>query len=135
MEIVAYAVLDYVALTEVRGGTVTISRLTHESGAPGKVFKLTESEMVDALKPSLSDEKALGLSTLTGALQLAWQEDPALIATRILDRYYEPEQQRAAELCAGSEGDRPVQHEQLEDAIEQPSRSDEAGSEFLVGAA
>ena len=134
-EIVAYAVLDYVALTEVRGGTVTISRLTHESGAPGKVFKLTESEMVDALKPSLSDEKALGLSTLTGALQLAWQEDPALIATRILDRYYEPEQPRAAELCAGSEGDRPVQHEQLEDAIEQPSRSDEAGSEFLVGAA
>ena len=134
-EIVAYAVLDYVALTDVRGATVTISRLTHEPGAPGKVFKLTEWEMVDALRPPLDDEKALGLSTLTGAIQLTWQEDPALIATRILDRYYQPAQPRAIELCAGPEGDEPVKHDQLADVTQQTAPSDEDSSEPLVGAA
>lgn len=132
-EVVAYAALDYVALTEVRGSTVTISRLRHGPGAPGRVFKLTEAELIDALRPAVEAEAALGLATPTGAVQLAWREDPALIATRILDRYYEPTEARAPEVCAGPEGDEPARDDRL-DASEPQSPDCETSSEILVGA-
>lgn len=112
-EVVAYAALDYVALTEVRGSTVAISWLRHGPGAPGRVFKLTEPELIDALRPAVETEAALGLATPTGAVRLAWREDPALIATRILDRYYEPKEARAPEVCAGPAGDQLAGHSPL----------------------
>ena len=118
-EVVAYAVLDYVALTEVRGSTITLSRLAHASGAPGKAFKLTEPELLAALRPSIAHEETLGLATPTGAVQLTWRDDPALIATRILDRYYEPAELRAPEPCAGPEGDEPAGESQRNEAGEQ----------------
>ena len=58
--VVAYAVLDYIALTGARGGTITLNRLVHGPGAPGRSFKLTEAELLDALKPSLDGEDAFG---------------------------------------------------------------------------
>jgi len=109
-EIVAYAVLDYVALTAVQGSAVTMSRLSHGSGAPGRVFKLNESELTDALRPSIDGDEALGLATLTGAARLTWSDDPALIATRILDRYFQPAQPMAFQSCAGPAGDQPAGH-------------------------
>ena len=113
-EILAYSVLDYVALREVRGRTITMNRLAHEKGAPGRVFKLAESELIDALRTSVGDDEALGLATATGAVQLTWLEEPALIATRILDRYYGPAELRVPELCAGPEGDGPAGNSGLE---------------------
>ena len=133
-EVVAYAVLDYVALTGVRGSTITLSRLAHGSGAPGKAFKLTEPELIDALRPSIEDEETLGLATPTGAVQLTWREDPALIATRILDRYYEPAELRAPEPCAGPEGDEPSGYSRLEEAGEQRSQKNKTSTKILVGA-
>ena len=132
-EVVAYAALDYLALTEVRGSTITLSRLTHASGAPGKAFRLTEPELIDALRPSIADEAALGLATPTGAVQLTWREEPAQIATRILDRYYEPGELRASEPCAGPDGDDPAGDNRLEEADEQHS-ADGAATKILAGA-
>ena len=109
-EIVAYAVLDYVALTAVKGSTITMSRLSHGSGAPGRVFKLNESELTDALRPSIDGDEALGLATPTGAVQLTWSDDPALIATRILDRYYQPDKPMGSLSCAGPAGDQTAGH-------------------------
>ena len=131
-EVVAYAVLDYVALTEVRGSTVTMSRLAHGSGAPGKVFRLTESELIDALRPSIDGEDALGLATPTGAVQLTWSEDAAAIATRLLDRYYEPAQPMSVHACAGPEGDWPVDDDQLEGMGEQPRPNGKTRSKVLA---
>ena len=112
--VVAYAVLDYVALTGARGSTITLTRLAHTAGAPGRAFKLTESELLDALKPSLDGEDALRLAMPTGAVQLTWSGDPAAIATRILDRYYEPARPLGSEVCAGPEGNGPFEDERLE---------------------
>ena len=131
-EVVAYAALDYVALTEVRGSTITISRLVHGPGAPGRVFKLSESELLDALRPSIDAEDALGLATPTGAVQLTWSEDPALVATRILDRYYEPAEPMGSEVCAGPEGDQPADGKRLEGASEQRRPSGKTRSEILA---
>ena len=131
-EIATYAVLDYVALTAVQGSTVTMSRLVHGSGAPGRVFKLTESELTDALRPSIADDEALGLATPTGAVQLTWSDDPALVATRILDRYYEPTKPVGSTICAGPAGDLPAGGSRLEDVNEHGRPRGKPGSKALA---
>lgn len=133
-EIVAYAVLDYVALTAVQGSTVTMSRLSHGSGAPGRVFKLNESELTDALRPSIDGDEALGLATPTGAVQLTWSDDPDLIATRILDRYYDPGEPMAFQACAGPAGDLPVGNSPLGVVLDHGRLRDESDSKILAEA-
>lgn len=86
--VVTYAALDFVARTGITGRTVNLSRLAHEPGAPGRIFKLSESELSEALEPSLQEAEDLNLVTPTGGLQLAWRETPAVVAVRILNRYY-----------------------------------------------
>ena len=131
-EIVTYAVLDYVALTAVQGSTVTMSRLAHGSGAPGRSFKLTESELTDALRPSIDGDDALGLATSTGAVQLTWSDDPSLVATRILDRYYEPAEPMGSLSCAGPAGDEPAGQSPLSEVHDHGPPLDKSDSRVLA---
>ena len=110
-----------------------MSRLAHESGAPGRVFKLTESELIDALRACIDEEDALGLVTPTGAVQLTWSADPALVATRILDGYYKPAEPRAPEICAGPEGDKPVEDNRLEHRDQQGGSPGNAHAKIPAG--
>ena len=87
-EILAYASLDYISRTGMTGNTVTISHLTHERGAPGNVFKLTESELLAALKLAIDGAQEITLIVTTAAIQISWEEEPGTVATAILDRYY-----------------------------------------------
>lgn len=109
--IVGYAVLDYVARTGTGGRTVTLSRLAHESGAPGRAFKLTEAELQQALEPVLDGSYAVDLVTPTGATQLSWRGDPTRIAIEVLNDYY---QAVPPDVRAGSHGDQPVDDDLLE---------------------
>ncbi|MDD9983731.1 MAG: DUF4007 family protein [Gammaproteobacteria bacterium] len=86
--ILGYAALDYSARTSTGGNTVTIGRLVHEPGAPGKVFKLTEGEFLAAIEPLIRETDAIALTTSTGAVQLSWSGKPSETAIGILDRYY-----------------------------------------------
>ncbi|MCY3816202.1 MAG: DUF4007 family protein [Gammaproteobacteria bacterium] len=86
--ILGYVALDYCARTSTGGNTVTIGRLVHEPGAPGKVFKLTEGEFLAAIEPLARESDAIALTTSAGAVQLSWSDKPDEIATKILDRYY-----------------------------------------------
>ena len=86
--VLAYAVLDFVDHTDTKGSTVTLSRLAHESGAPGKAFKLTESEVQAALEPIIDESDAIALTTTTGDMQLSWSKEPREVATEILGHYY-----------------------------------------------
>lgn len=88
-EVVAYAAMDYVVRAGARGNTITIGRLTHERGSPGKVFKLTESDMLDALRPAIDAADKVVLTDTTGAIQVSWEGEPDAIATMILDRYFD----------------------------------------------
>ena len=67
---------------------MTLGRLTHELGAPGKAFKLTEGEFQAALESAIDKAGALRLTSTTGAIQLSWSEQPILIGNRILKDYY-----------------------------------------------
>ena len=86
--VLAYAALDYIARTPTGANTVALGRLAHEPGAPGKVFKLTEGEILAALEPLAGEAGTLTLTTSAGAVQLSWSGDPTEIADGILDRYY-----------------------------------------------
>lgn len=86
--ILAYAALDYLVRTDTREKTTTVSRLAHESGAPGKVFKLTEAELIAALEPAVEGSDMLVLAATPGSTQISWSAEPSGIANEILNRYY-----------------------------------------------
>ena len=86
--ILAYAALDYLACADIGGNTATISRLAHEPGAPGRVFKLTEGELLAALEPAIDDSDALVLVPTLGAPQISWSGEPDRVKNEILNRYY-----------------------------------------------
>ena len=87
--ILTHAALDYVARTRAEGHKVTISRLAHEPGAPGKAFKLTEGELLAAMEPTVDETESLRLSATIGSIQLSWSEAPGEIARQILDDYFD----------------------------------------------
>ena len=103
--ILAYAALDYIVRTNTRGNTVTLNRLAHEPGAPGKAFKLTEGEFLAALEPIIDETDTLRLVVPTGAVQLSWSGDPGKVAIGILDDYYGAS---ASGPRVGDAGDRPA---------------------------
>lgn len=109
--IVAHAVLDYIDRTG-GGRTVTLGRLVHEPGTPGRAFKLNEAEVLAALRPAVDRTAGLSLATPAGAWQLACSGDPAEIATAVLDDYYGAS---SSGVCAGCVGDAAVDDNLLED--------------------
>lgn len=98
--IVSYAVLDYLARTKTGGNTATLSRLTHEPGAPGYAFKLAEADLFAALQQTATTTDALELASPNGVPQLSWFGDPADVADEVLSSYY-----NTASETEGSEGD------------------------------
>ena len=113
--VVAYAVLDWVARSDVGGNTVTLSRVATEPGAVGRAFKLDESGLREALEPIAETTDGLGLAAPTGAVQLTWSEPPATLAVHILDGYFGTAASDAGDLRAGYEGDQPIGDDLLED--------------------
>ena len=87
--ILTYTALDYAARTRAGGHKVTISRLAHEPGAPGKAFKLTEGELLTAMEPTVNKTESLRLSATIGSIQLSWSEAPDKVARQILDDYFD----------------------------------------------
>ena len=86
--IVAYASLDYAARTAKGSRSVTLSHLANESGAPGRAFKLSESELLEAITPAVSQLGAVNVSIVNGVAQLRWSDDLDQLLTAVLDRYY-----------------------------------------------
>ena len=88
--IAAYSVLNYIAFTDPGVNTVLLSRMADEPGAPGRAFRLTESELADILRPAVEflADGDLALASPAGAAQLAWKGAPSKLADTILDRYF-----------------------------------------------
>ena len=87
-EILVFSILNYMARTESSAKSILISRLAHESGAPGKVFKLAEKEIIDKLELVTPNFEELDLNTVAGASQLSWSGSPIDIANDVLSTYY-----------------------------------------------
>ena len=111
-EIATYAMLDWIARTNTGSSTATLSRLANDPGSPGRAFKLAEAELLTLLEPCVQATEELTLTTPAGVVQLAWSENPAVVAPRLLDRYFGVPQ---IGVLAGYEGDQPVDDDLIED--------------------
>ena len=131
--IVAYAVLDYIDRTGSGGRTVTLGRLAHEPGSPGRAFKLNETELLATLGPAVDRYDEVALAAPAGAWQFAYSEDPGRIATAMLDDYYGSS---SSGVCAGCVGDAAVDDDLLEDlGAGRNSRDSLRSLDGLAGAA
>ena len=86
--VVGFAAIDYVARMHPGSRTVTLSHLAQASGGPGRVFKLLEGDLREALVSVAAKSATINLVTVAGATQLSWSGDPAETAVAILDDYY-----------------------------------------------
>jgi hypothetical protein len=87
-EVMLYACLDFLARTDSRAQTVTVSRLASEAGAPGRAFKVTETDLVDLLEEATRRTELVRLARPAGVAQLAFDGSSAAVATGVLRSYY-----------------------------------------------
>lgn len=88
--ILAYAILDFVAIDNPQAKRVSLSRIAEETGTPGRAFKLGDSEILDALQEfvELQISEGLALSSQVGTSQLSWTTDPKQLSRELLRNYY-----------------------------------------------
>jgi hypothetical protein len=87
-EIVAHAALDYAALASDGARSISIARLAHDPGSPGAAFRLNETALFDALFRAATSNDSLRVAEPGGLRQLLFDDDPAVIADRVITGYY-----------------------------------------------
>lgn len=87
-EMIVAACLEYAAEVEQSAKTISTSRLLYDQGSPGQGFKLTESQLCDAIEHVSKTCKDISISEQAGLLQLIYNEEPRKIADEILNSYY-----------------------------------------------
>ena len=86
--VVAYACLDFQARTDPGARVVNVNRLAVEHGSPGRVFRLPEADLIEALELAAADSGEFGMTVSAGAPQLVVHDDPAAVATDVLRDHY-----------------------------------------------
>ena len=108
--VVLYSALDFLARTDARSQTSTVSRLASEPGGPGRAFRLTESSLAAELERAAASSSAVDYAVLNGVAQLSWKGSAATAATDVLTRYYAAQGSTAevSGLLAGREADEAI---------------------------
>ena len=88
--VIVYAALDFMARTGTGAGTLSIARLTNDPGSPGRIFKLSEENLLSSLETH-NDESLYQLAAPGGAPQLVVDGSPDAAATLVLLAYYKGE--------------------------------------------
>jgi len=87
-EVIIYASLDYLARTDANSRTITTTRLTSDSGSPGRLFKIGEDRINTALLNCVLKVEGLEMASPAGATQLVVDGDINEIAMRTLQNLY-----------------------------------------------
>jgi hypothetical protein len=90
-EIIVVACLEFAESFGKGERTISIPRLLYEDGSPGTIFKLTESTLSDAIEQVARKNQCISLSSTAGIIQLAFTQQPAILAEALLDQYYQHE--------------------------------------------
>lgn len=89
-EIIVATCLEYASYDQSRSKTLNLSRLLYEAGSPGRVFKLTEEALCEAIEKVARQNAQITLSDTAGLIQLSFRTDnPLELATDILNNYYQ----------------------------------------------
>ncbi|GHJ45927.1 hypothetical protein Cs7R123_32690 [Catellatospora sp. TT07R-123] len=88
--VLAYACLDYAARNDgfAKGGSISLARLAHEPGGPGRAFRVREPEIAAALEQAAARHKNVTLTEGLGQRSLTFKTDPKALAWDLLDAHY-----------------------------------------------
>ena len=86
--VVLTALLDHATMQPDAANTVSLARLATDPGAPGRAFRLTDTDLVDLIEPIVAQTDGLSLTAPAGAPQLGWSADPGGIAQTVIADYY-----------------------------------------------
>jgi hypothetical protein len=81
---ITYACLDYLARGVDGSRTVSLTRLSADPGSPGRIMKLTEQEIAEAIEESANVVAHLSLARPAGSRQLTISANPSLVALELL---------------------------------------------------
>jgi Protein of unknown function (DUF4007) len=87
-EIVVAACLEFAGISENESSAMGVSRLAHLTGSPGRVFKLSESAIAEAIEQVARRREDLFISDSAGLLQLQYAGDPLAMSEAILNNYF-----------------------------------------------
>jgi hypothetical protein len=87
-EVLTYACLDYMARTDPHSSSATISRLTSDPGSPGRLFKLSETSLLESLEEGTSQDTSVSIAAPGGSPQLLVEGSASDRAERLLSSYY-----------------------------------------------
>lgn len=85
---IAYACLDYMEKYDRGNRTVSSTRLALDPGSPGRLMKVTEREIVDALEAASREAGGFQIARPTGSRQLVVEGQPGLAALAVLASHY-----------------------------------------------
>ena len=110
-EIIGFACLDYMALTDPHAHTASVTRLMADPGSPGRLFKLSEQALLEALESVVQDSELLRLASPGGSPQIIVECKAVEAAEEVLKRYYGVEElvgpKSDTSIFAGSLGRQP----------------------------
>lgn len=87
-EVVLFACADFLARTEEHARTAAISRLATEPGAPGRMFRLSEAELVASIEKAAVTTGLIGIARPAGVVQFTFDLPASVLATKALRAYY-----------------------------------------------
>lgn len=87
-EVVLFACADFLARTEAKSRTAMVSRLATEPGAPGRMYRLSETDLVSAIEAAAASTGLIQLARPAGVVQFTFDIEPAVLATKALRAYY-----------------------------------------------
>ena len=97
---VSFACLDYMARDWANNRTVSVTRLAVDPGSPGRIMKLTEQDIADAIEETARTVTSMHVARPAGSRQLTVDVDPTLVALAVLCA----QQQRRRSDLRGTEG-------------------------------
>lgn len=86
--VLAFTCFDWLALQRRSARTVSLNRLATSVGAPGRVFRLSETDILDALQRVVPNLKGAGLAMTAGAPQLTADPPASEMALKALEHYF-----------------------------------------------
>jgi hypothetical protein len=81
-------VLDFASRTDPSTRVVSLSRALAEPGAPGRAFKLTDSEALELVRMVAQSSKLVRLTSSAGMPQITIKRDAGEIASDLLAEHY-----------------------------------------------
>jgi len=84
-EVIVSACLEFSASFQDDAKTITISRLLYDEGSPGRVFKLNENVLNDAIEIVSKKTNKVFLIDSAGMVQLSFNGEPLSLSEKILD--------------------------------------------------